>query len=74
MEPVILKGKRVTREVGPAMQRKQAIARGEQSEVRALSQDGVLRAIEVRCSCGDVITIELQGSEDGPASVRAGGE
>lgn len=74
MEPVILKGQRVTREEGPAVRRSRAIARGEHSEVRALSQDGVLRAIEVRCTCGDVITIELDGSGNGPAPAREGGE
>ena len=60
MEPVILKGNRVRREEGPTGRRQRAAAEGRQPHVRALEQDGIVRAIEVRCSCGDIVTIELE--------------
>ena len=73
MEPVILKGRRVTRTESSSRRPTQSDAHEGASEVRSLTQGGVLKAIEVRCSCGDVVTIELDGSGHGPAKTREGG-
>lgn len=61
MDPVILKGRNVRRDAGAAALRERAIQEGRQPEVRTLVEDGVLRALEVRCSCGEIVTIKLEG-------------
>lgn len=62
MDPVILKGRQVRREDGAAARRERAVSEGRQPHVRALEENGVVRAIEVRCACGDVVTVELETS------------
>lgn len=62
MEPVILKRNQVQRtdarravggQNGPV-----------EPEIRTLLQDGVIRAIEVVCACGETVTVELQLTSD----------
>ncbi|QDV05035.1 hypothetical protein Poly30_05300 [Planctomycetes bacterium Poly30] len=62
MDPVILKGRQVKREEAPARKLAAAVASGEKQPptVRTLVVDGVVRALEVTCSCGEVTTIELK--------------
>lgn len=59
MDRVILKGRHVRREEGPIARRERAAGEGRPTEIRALEENGVVRTLEVRCSCGDVITIDL---------------
>ncbi|MEM8712386.1 MAG: hypothetical protein AAGG01_15650 [Planctomycetota bacterium] len=61
MEPVILKGRQVKREEAASKRIAAAVARGDRQppSVRTLVVDGVVRAIEVTCSCGETTTIDL---------------
>lgn len=59
MEKVILKSRDVRREESPTGRRVRAIQEGGKAEVRAVSENGVVRAIEVVCACGDRMTIQL---------------
>jgi len=61
MDPVILKGRQVRRDEGAAARRERAVHEGRQPEVRTLVEDGALRALEVRCACGEIVTIKLEG-------------
>lgn len=71
MEPVILKGRQVKREAAPSRRLAAAVASGEKQppSVRTLVVDGVVKALEVTCSCGEVTTIELK-SEMNPGGPR----
>jgi hypothetical protein len=64
MEPVILKGRQVKREEAPSRRFAAAVASGDKQppSVRTLVVDGVVRALEVTCSCGEVTTIELMST------------
>lgn len=66
MDPVILKGRRVRRDEGAAARRERAVQEGRQPEVRTLVEDGVVRALEVRCACGEIVTIKLEGADPAP--------
>ena len=61
MEPVILKGRQVRREQAKPQRIAQAVAMGDACvpTVRSLMDDGVVRAIEVTCSCGEKTTVDL---------------
>jgi hypothetical protein len=61
MEPVILKGRSVRREAAPSRRLAAAIATGDKQppKVRTLVVDGVVRSVEVTCSCGETTTIDL---------------
>ncbi len=75
MEPVILKGRKVRREEAPARRLATQVASGERKapSVRTLVVDGVVRALEVTCSCGEVTTVDLvTGPTNG--SVPGGGQ
>ena len=71
MSRVILKSDRVQAQDSAAVRHAAAIARGAQPEVRVLEVDGVVRGLEVRCACGELVTVELQVPAGGarPASV-----
>ena len=78
MDGVILKGNQVRREQSSHARHAAAVARGTHPEVRLIELDGAVRALEVRCSCGDTITVELEvptGTEGGssPSNPNAGG-
>lgn len=60
MSTVILKSDRVQNQNTAETRRAAAIARGAQPEVRVLEVDGVVHGLEVRCSCGELVTVELQ--------------
>lgn len=60
MSRVILKSQHVQSQDSAETRRAAAIARGAQPEVRVLEVDGVVRGLEVRCSCGELVTVELQ--------------
>ncbi len=60
MSRVILKSQHVQNQDSAETRRAAAIARGAQPEVRVLEVDGVVRGLEVRCSCGELVTVELQ--------------
>jgi hypothetical protein len=72
MSRVILKSDRVQAQDSAEVRRAAAIARGAQPEVRVLEVDGVVRGLEVRCSCGELVTVELQVPAGGDR--LAGGE
>lgn len=59
MDKVILKSRQVTREESPVVRRAQAIVGGAEAEVRTVEEHGVVRAIEVVCTCGDRVIVEL---------------
>lgn len=59
MDKVILKSRQVSREESPVVRRAQAMAGGAEASVRTVEENGVVRAIEVVCTCGDRVTIEL---------------
>ncbi|MEM1449990.1 MAG: hypothetical protein AAF957_05700 [Planctomycetota bacterium] len=59
MDKVILKSGRVRHEENRAGRHTTAVARGEQPEVRLVEVDGAVRAIEVRCACGETVTVEV---------------
>lgn len=61
MERVILKGRQVRREATPARRLAAQVASGDRKAptVRTLVVDGVVRALEVTCSCGEVTTVDL---------------
>ncbi len=65
MDPVILKGRQVRREEAPARRLASSVASGERQapSVRTLVVDGVVSAIEVTCSCGEVTTVELSTAQ-----------
>ena len=67
MEPVILKGRSIRREEAPSRRLAAAIATGDKQppKVRTLVVDGVVRSVEVTCSCGETTTIDLISSEPG---------
>ncbi|GEM_PF-3806810 len=60
MSRVILKSQQVQSHDSAENRHAAAIARGAQPEVRVLEVDGVVRGLEVRCSCGELVTVELQ--------------
>lgn len=60
MDGVILKGNLVRREQSSHARHAAAVAKGAHPEVRLIQLDGAVRALEVRCSCGDTITVELE--------------
>ena len=60
MSRVILKSQHVQSQDSAETRRAAAIARGAQPEVRVLEVDGVVCGLEVRCSCGELVTVELQ--------------
>lgn len=60
MEKVILKKHAVRREESPMGRRAKSLEEGGRAEIRAVEENGVVRAIEVVCTCGDRITIELE--------------
>ncbi len=68
MEPVILKRNRVTTQD----RRRPLNADGTpaQAQVRTLVHDGVVRAIEVVCCCGETVTVELQLPESTQAQAN----
>ncbi len=72
MEPVILKGRTVRREEAPSRRLAAAIATGDKEppKIRTLVVDGVVRSVEVTCSCGETTTIDLVAQES-PASPSA---
>jgi len=70
MERVILKSRDVRHEESPGGRRPRAVHEGSQAEVRAISEDGVVRAIEVVCACGDRMTIQLDVAPEEGASPR----
>lgn len=63
MDKVILKSRQVRREDGPALKRAHLMEHGARAEVRTISEGGIVRAIEVVCACGDVITVDLDVSQ-----------
>lgn len=71
MDRVILKGNRVRHEESSHVRHAAAVARGDAPEVRLVELDGVVRALEVRCSCGDTITVELDVPADSQSGARA---
>jgi len=73
MSRVILKSDRVQNQDPSETRRAAAIARGAQPEVRVLEVDGVVRGLEVRCSCGELVTVELQVPSPAGAHDLAGG-
>ncbi|MEE2939464.1 MAG: hypothetical protein VX460_03665 [Planctomycetota bacterium] len=70
MERVILKSRDVRHEESPGGRRVRATQEGGQAGVRAISEDGVVRAIEVVCACGDRMTIQLDVAPEEGASAR----
>lgn len=79
MDKVILKSRDVRRESSPALERVHLLQQGAKAEVRTVSEGGVLRAIEVVCTCGDVITVDLdvadrRGGPDGGSGSDSAGE
>ncbi len=72
MDKVILKSRDVTREESPVVRRAQAIAGGAEAEVRTIEEHGIVRAIEVTCTCGDRVTIELTHSQGAPGAGPGG--
>jgi len=59
MNPVILKSRAVRREDSTASRHAAAVARGDDPEVKLVTVDGVVRALEVKCSCGATTVVEL---------------
>lgn len=70
MEKVILKSRQVRHEESPVSRRVHALDHGGHAEIRALKENGVVRAIEVICACGDHITIDLEVAPTAGASAR----
>ena len=70
MERVILKSRDVRHEESPSGRRVRATHEDGRAEVRAISENGVVRAIEVVCACGDRMTIELEVAPEEGASPR----
>ncbi|MGD2016699.1 MAG: hypothetical protein PVJ89_01170 [Planctomycetota bacterium] len=70
MSRVILKSQQVQQQDTAEIRRAAAIARGAQPEVRLLEVGGVVRGLEVRCACGELVTVELQVP---PAAADPGG-
>ena len=70
MERVILKSRDVRHEESPGGRRTRAGQEGGRAEVRAVSENGVVRAIEVVCACGDRMTIQLDVAPEEGASPR----
>lgn len=71
MQPVIIKRERVAFGPQPSPGERTASASCGSAKtrraVRAIEQDGVVVAVELTCSCGEVSLVELrypQGSED----------
>ncbi|MFT4539824.1 MAG: hypothetical protein ACI841_001356 [Planctomycetota bacterium] len=60
MQPII-KNRRVRLESKP-------LACNTNKQVQLLEDEGVLRAIEIHCSCGETTVIELDYTEPKPAS------
>ena len=54
----------------PWGRRTRAVQEGGRAEVRAVSENGVVRAIEVVCACGDRMTIQLDVAPEEGASPR----
>ena len=78
MGHVILKSGSVRREETSHVRHAAAVSRGTAPEVRLVEMGGVVRAIEVRCACGDTITVELDvpgesRGASGPPSSDPGG-
>ncbi len=59
MNPVILKNRVVRREDSAATRHAAAVARGDNPEVKLITVDGTVRALEVLCSCGATTVVEL---------------
>lgn len=70
MERVILKSRDVRHEESSCGRRARATQESGRAEVRAISEDGVVRAIEVVCACGDRMTIQLDVAPEEGASPR----
>lgn len=65
MSRVILKSQQVRKQESAEVRRAAAIARGAQPEVRLLEVGGVVRGLEVRCACGELVTVELEVPRNG---------
>ena len=76
MQPVILKGRTVRREEAPSRRLAAAIATGDKQppKVRTLVVDGVVRSIEVTCSCGETTTIDLVASNQESEAQQGGSQ
>ncbi|MEM9382769.1 MAG: hypothetical protein AAGB93_22640 [Planctomycetota bacterium] len=59
MSRVILKGDRVRHEESRTARHATAVSCGNEPSVQLVEMDGVVRAIEVRCACGETVTIEV---------------
>ena len=70
MERVILKSRQVRHEESSGGRRVGATQESGRAEVRTISEDGVVRAIEVVCVCGDRMTIQLDVTPEEGASPR----